>query len=407
MRQIPAAILVGFAIAAPAVSASADADVSVEEARVEDGGAFLEADYEARADGVQVDGLVSGVAWAPFSAGRLFSFDLTAAAGAELQPAQAWLLAFLLPAAAPATATLAENEATQPVAEETEDLYDEGAAASAQGHAGDEGVEAEAEASAGSHTASHGASTPVDPSGGASRWTEPGSLADEPETAPVAEAEREPEPQAQPFLSEPDAAPAPSADEGLPAALAASVAVATASTGVAFVAAPGWRNLAWRSLRRIGAFALFSRIAQEDILSHGRRAELFEFIKQNPGERVEVARRTLGFSNGSMHYHLRVLRDRNLVRVLRERGSARLYPAGPKITPTPYVPQQRRRVLEVLSFRPGVTQREAAQLLGISERMASYHIHRLAAQGLVEIQNEGARRRLFLKCATPAPIAAS
>ena len=155
-------------------------------------------------------------------------------------------------------------------------------------------------------------------------------------------------------------------------------------------------------MRKRGEFRAWSRDY------HGRRNELLEFVKQNPGERVEVARRSLGISNGTKHYHLKVLSERNLVRILKDGSCARLYPAGPKINAQPYVPAQRRRFLDLLSTRPGVTQREAAQLLGLSERMTSYHIHALQNQGLVEIQPEGARRRLYLRCATPVvapPIA--
>jgi predicted transcriptional regulator len=182
---------------------------------------------------------------------------------------------------------------------------------------------------------------------------------------------------------------------GLPAVIATTAAVLGASTSTVLILLPGWRAALVRLAKKIGALLLFSRIAQEDILNHERRSDLLEYVRNNPGERVEVARRMLGFSNGSMHYHLRVLQDRNLVRILKEGSLARLYPAGPKIHPSPYVPAERRRFLDTLAASPGVTQRQLAQTLGLSERMVSYHVQTLSEQGLVDVRPDGSRKRLF------------
>lgn len=186
----------------------------------------------------------------------------------------------------------------------------------------------------------------------------------------------------------------------LPVAAVAGVAIAALSGSASVALAPGWRSVLLKLFKRLGWLSLFSRIAQEDILNHQRRAELLEFVRNNPGERIETARRALGFSNGSMHYHLRVLSARDLVRVHREGIVARLFAAGPKIQPAPYVPTIRRKYLQVLAQRPGITQRELATSMGVSERMVSYHVGTLAHQGFVAVQVDGGRKRLFVQ-ATP------
>jgi DNA-binding MarR family transcriptional regulator len=298
------------------------------------------------------------------------------------------------PVVSPATETLQAS----PASEASANVLEDGASTQASGEANNEGVSWQIQATAAGRTVNEGGAAEVptaerlEASIGQPDGLDQETAPDEP-ARPMAVA---PQPLA--------ASSAPSSEpRASPMVASGIVAVGVAGSTLAFV--PGSRQLAWRWLRRLLGLALFSRIAQEDILTHARRAELFEFIKQNPGERIEGARRLLGLSNGSMHYHLKVLADRNLIRILRDGGIARMYPAGPKIQPTPYVPVQRKRVIELLSSRPGVTQREAAALLGISERMTSYHIQTLASQGLVEVRPEGARKRLFLHCGGSGPVA--
>ncbi|HEX9816478.1 MAG TPA: hypothetical protein VGB18_05820 [Candidatus Thermoplasmatota archaeon] len=373
---------------------------------VDDSSAAITVEYRASDDGVETRGLLAGAFEFPFIDGYAPLFMVNLVQTSDTAPEQ-MRLAGLLPFLVPVETTLAESEATQPAAAEVQAVKEEGTSTSTSTSATPEGVEASAQASAGNQEVSQEAAAAVPDEetlrlgGSSGAWTPSEEASQEAVVAP------EPEPAAEESYAQPAALYAASdavmpAQGEIPELVATGVAVATMTTsGLVFF--PGARQVAFRWLRRIIGLGLFSRIAQEDILSHGRRAELFEFIKQNPGERIENARRALSISNGSMHYHLKVLSERNLIRILRDGGLARLYPAGPKINPQPYVPAQRRRFVDLLSSRPGVTQREAATLLGISERMASYHIQTLSTQGLVEVRPEGARKRLFLRMET-APV---
>ncbi|MBI2077133.1 MAG: winged helix-turn-helix transcriptional regulator [Euryarchaeota archaeon] len=324
---------------------------------------------------------------------------------------QAFLAAFLAslppvepvavpePASAP-DAVPAEVDVPQLVAEESDGVLDQGASVGSESSASNDGLSMTATAQAGQHSTTQSGSASIE------------------EIAPLASQDRSASRESAPAA---DPEPAPPADEvegsgsGLPAAVApafsglivesmdpvaaalATASVAVATTGVAVIVVPGWRTAAWKLARRIGGLLLFSRIAQSDILNHERRSFLLEFVKQNPGERVEIARRALGFSNGSMHYHLRVLQARDLLRVHKIGGCARLFVAGPRIQPAPYVPARRKKFLEVVSTKPGLTQREVASMLGLSERMVSYHVRTLHAQGLLDIRADGFRKRLFAK----------
>lgn len=302
------------------------------------------------------------------------------------------ILAFLAQLAilAPSTAV---------VAQEAQSVYTEGAATEAEARSTASGTTLSTRTQAGGHEVAKEETVSPPPEPEPAPWM---PLLVEPQAAPAPPPQAEPAPSREvPSEVSAESAAVALPDVPLPIAAAATLAIATASGGAGLALLPGWRSGLVKLLKRFGWLGLFSRIAQEDILNHERRAELLEFVRNNPGERVEYARRSLGFSNGSMHYHLCVLTARNLIRVHREGIVARLFPAGPRIQPAPYVPTIRRKYLDALSARPGITQRELATTMGVSERMVSYHVGTLAEQGFVAVQHEGGRKRLFIQ-ATPA-----
>jgi predicted transcriptional regulator len=182
---------------------------------------------------------------------------------------------------------------------------------------------------------------------------------------------------------------APISAEAMAVAIATTVALGGAAATAGFFFIPGWRTAATRVLRATPLAFLFSRIDKDEVLEHPTRSELFESIRQAPGERVEDVRRQLGLANGTMLHHLRVLCDKDLVRRVKQGGITRLYPAGPRITPKPYLIPQRRMVLGAVAATPGLQQRQVATCVGMSERMVSYHIRQLVADDLIQVRRIG------------------
>lgn len=192
---------------------------------------------------------------------------------------------------------------------------------------------------------------------------------------------------------------------GLGAAPAAFVgAVAGATLGS--LAVPGWRSASVRILSRLGSVVLFTRLDESQIVSHRRRSDILEFVRRNPGERVEAMRQTLGLTNGTLLYHLRVLENADLVRMRKEGSVARLFPAGPRIRAEPYLPPLRRRIMALLESTPGPTQRQLALRLQLSERMISYHVRRLERQGFLRVERTTLGKSLF-SVRSPAEIPAA
>lgn len=187
----------------------------------------------------------------------------------------------------------------------------------------------------------------------------------------------------------------PAVPNAVVAALAVTAAFGAASATAGFLFIPGWRAALMRALRASPLAFLFSRITKDEVLDHPKRADIFEFVKQNPGERVEAVRKALGLANGTMRHHLQVLRDKELVRKIKQGGITRLFPAGPKVEPLPYLIPPRRAILETVAQTPGLVQRQVGARLEMSERMVSYHVKQLADDGLVEVRRDGACNRVY------------
>jgi len=195
-----------------------------------------------------------------------------------------------------------------------------------------------------------------------------------------------------------DVPPLPSLALAATALLAATTVVATASGTSGGLGLASLKKFAARAAA--GLAGLFTRLHSDKILDHPRRNEIFEFVRHNPGERLEIVRRALGLANGPMLHHVRVLDRANVVRVVRSGSMARLYPAGPRVQAQPYLVPVRRRVLQELRTTPGITQREIATRVGLSERAVSYHVGWLTTNGLLSVQREGGAKRCF--AAAPA-----
>jgi hypothetical protein len=209
----------------------------------------------------------------------------------------------------------------------------------------------------------------------------PGPWAPEADSGPVlADA---PPPEAALALAEPS-------DESL--LLVGTLAMGAGFAGMAAV--PGWRRALLRGLT-LGTLSLFSRLNEARLFDHPARSEIHEFVRHNQGERLEVVRRSLGMSNGTMLHHVRILIDHDVLRLHREGAMARLYLAGPRVPASPYLPVLRKRILALLRGTPGVSQREIAMSVGVSERVVSYHVGALKSQGLLAVERAGVANRCF------------
>lgn len=157
----------------------------------------------------------------------------------------------------------------------------------------------------------------------------------------------------------------------------------------------------WASLgtlaAHIRAVPLFSRLDEDRLLQHPRRAALIEFVRSNPGASIADARRALGRPGGNVAYHARRLREGGLIHTVRDGGRLRLFAGPGRPDPDPYLTSAQRRILQRVERDPGIPQRRLAKAVGMSRENLHYHTKKLAAAGLLERVRDGRVRRHYLR----------
>lgn len=193
--------------------------------------------------------------------------------------------------------------------------------------------------------------------------------------------------------AEPESPAAPNAFSGKTAKTAALAGAGAALlVGAAVVGTEVGR---YKFFGMLGALGLFSRLEKDEVLAHEKREQVYQYIKDNPGPSFSDLRRDLELSNGTLVHHLRILESQEFVRAYRDGFRTRFYLRGPKIVPTAYLTRTQQQLLDTIASNPGVTQKELSQLLGLPRESISYHAKRLAAQGQLQVRQEGKWRRYW------------
>jgi DNA-binding transcriptional ArsR family regulator len=163
------------------------------------------------------------------------------------------------------------------------------------------------------------------------------------------------------------------------------------------------------SLTEVGYFAitftllapLFTRLKRDKVLDNFTRGQIFGYIRANPGAHYSAIQQVLEIENGVLAYHLRVLLRENYLVARNEGVYKRFYPRDYKI------PKRRTLltrlqvdIIEEVTRRPGVSQREVAVALGESKQVVSYNVGVLTDAGMLLAERRG--REMILRPADGA-----
>jgi DNA-binding transcriptional ArsR family regulator len=173
--------------------------------------------------------------------------------------------------------------------------------------------------------------------------------------------------------------------------------VVAASAGAAGLAAafrwlPGVRRLLW------AAVAGFSLVEKNEALEHKARAQLYDFVRSNPGATLSGAQEHVGLGWGTVEYHVAVLERLGLLVTKRAGGKRLLFVTGQGRIVDPAAwsllrnPSVRQLASTVLAPGRAATQVEVAQALDCSPQYAGRLIRKLVEAGLVAPHAESDRR---------------
>lgn len=162
----------------------------------------------------------------------------------------------------------------------------------------------------------------------------------------------------------------------------------------------------WRVLG-VGAFALYSRLTKSDLLDNGHRDRVYKLIQENPGLGLSQISQITGLGWGTTVYHLDRLERVGFV--ASERGGLHkcYFPVGTVAKETrkgigALKADTTRSIAAFLVSKPGATQTELCEALGLSASAASKQVSKLEEAGLVRREREWKTVRLIPNETLPA-----
>jgi DNA-binding MarR family transcriptional regulator len=141
---------------------------------------------------------------------------------------------------------------------------------------------------------------------------------------------------------------------------------------------------------------LYTRLAKEDVLDNDLRQGILQAVREDPGIHYSGLRRELDLNAGALTYHLQVLEREDLV-TSETKGRRKLFfptDAEPEDS-LAVLPEPRRRVFEAIEANPGASQTAIARELDVSRQLVHHHVHELADEDLVRIDDSGRASQLY------------
>jgi len=135
---------------------------------------------------------------------------------------------------------------------------------------------------------------------------------------------------------------------------------------------------------------LYTRIHKDKVLQNEIRNDLFNHIRDNPGESFSEIKRNLELNNGVLAHHLKTLEREHFIKSRKDGLYRRFFLRN---QPVPHIilngPQ--KEILGYLVSHPGVPQSKVAFHLGVSRQTANYHILAMEKMGAIQITRHGRR----------------
>ena len=142
----------------------------------------------------------------------------------------------------------------------------------------------------------------------------------------------------------------------------------------------------------------YSRVKREDVLNHEVREQVYDYVREHPGDHFRSILTHLELTNGTLVHHLNTLEKKEFIRSERDGPYKRFYPIGTKLTEDVLeINGLQKKILDAVSVRPGITQKGLAKSLQTSTPTINYHVKALRNSGLLRVKRDGKVTRCFVE----------
>ena len=125
-------------------------------------------------------------------------------------------------------------------------------------------------------------------------------------------------------------------------------------------------------------------------LENAKRRKILRIVMKNPGISLKELEEVTGMNRSTLRFHIDFLEKEGWVRSVRV-GKHKLLFANGQDVHVDIKSERKRRIIELLSGRDGLSIKELANLLGVSYHTAYRHVMDLKEWGIVAVENGSVR----------------
>lgn len=141
---------------------------------------------------------------------------------------------------------------------------------------------------------------------------------------------------------------------------------------------------------------LSARIGGRNLMKNAKRKEILQLVKKEPGIHFRELMRTLDLKQGVLSYHLNKMEKAELLRSKQDGMYRRFYPFNSKADLKLNLSDLQKDIMYYVEKDPGINQSRISKGTGRNQALIHYHVRFLLDAGLLWVEKEGRRTKLFL-----------
>ncbi|MGA1872903.1 MAG: winged helix-turn-helix transcriptional regulator [Thermoplasmatota archaeon] len=142
--------------------------------------------------------------------------------------------------------------------------------------------------------------------------------------------------------------------------------------------------------------AFYARHKRSELLNNLNRKHLYDTIKGTPGIHFSELQRELDLKQGVLSYHLNVLEKNEMIKSVQDGTYRRFYLYDEKIEFEFRLHEMQKKILFIISQKPGITQSKISKRLGRNRMVVNYHLKILLETGILHMEREGRETHCYM-----------
>jgi predicted transcriptional regulator len=151
------------------------------------------------------------------------------------------------------------------------------------------------------------------------------------------------------------------------------------------------------------AALLLARIKKDP--NNKNRLEIIEFIENNPGTTVNMIKKDLGLTRGTVRYHVNVLKEASKIILFQNGKNISMFKNESKLWNKKHTqiiePHMKsktcKNVCQLIYENPGITNSELSDKMGLVKAGITLHIKNLEKMNCIKIESNGRYKNYYMK----------